>query len=117
MNARLKQIQNWRELAEQAEWSAALLAKKCGVSLRTLERHFLEKFGKCPRCWIGEMQQQRALEHLRSGFNVNETANKVGYGHTSSFCRKFPGLREKANQMAQLQLDQANLSQTANQLS
>jgi len=114
MNTRLNLIQNWPERAEHSQWSAALMAQNCGVSLRTLERHFLEKFGKCPRCWIGQMQQQRALEHLSGGFNVNETAAKLGYGHTSSFCHKFPRLREKAMQTVESQLAQSNMSQTPN---
>jgi len=117
MNTRLNQIQNWSQLAEQAGWSVSALAKNCGVSVRALERHFLATFGKCPRCWIGEVQQQRALEHISHGSNVNETATKLGYRHTSSFCHKFPGLREKATQTAQSQLAQANMSQTPNYLS
>jgi AraC-like DNA-binding protein len=114
MNTRLNHIQNWNELAEQTKWSVSALAEKCDASVRTLERHFHEKFGKCPRGWIGELQQQRALEHLRGGLNVNETASKMGYGHTSSFCRKFPGLREKAMKTAESSAAQANMSQTPN---
>ena len=42
-NSRLKHIQNWPEWARVANWSAATLAQNCGVSLRTLERHFLKE--------------------------------------------------------------------------
>jgi transcriptional regulator GlxA family with amidase domain len=52
MNGRLHQIQNWSELAHEAKWSAAALAKKCGVSLRTLERHFLKAMGRRPQTWL-----------------------------------------------------------------
>ena len=59
MNSKLNHIQNWPELAEQARWSAALLAKKCGVSLRTFERFLLAKYGKCPRVWFAELEEKQ----------------------------------------------------------
>jgi transcriptional regulator GlxA family with amidase domain len=42
MNSRVHQIQNWPELARQADWSVALLARNRPVSVRTLERYFLK---------------------------------------------------------------------------
>ena len=116
MNSKLNLINNWPELAEQSGWSVSAMAKKCGVSLHTLERHFLETFGKCPRWLIGEMKRQRALELLSGGFNVNETAAKLGYAHASTFCNKFPGLREKAMKTPQSQFAQVNLAKSPNLL-
>jgi len=101
MNSKLNHIENWPELASQANWSASALAKKCGVSVRTLETHFLEKFGNCPRTWMAEKRQRLAIELLEAGCNVKETAAKLGYAHASTFCNKFPGLRKKAMQTAQ----------------
>jgi AraC-like DNA-binding protein len=92
MNTRLNQIQNWSALTEQVGWSAALLAKKCGVSLRTLERHFLEKFGKCPRFWIAEQRRSKAIELRRDGWAIKEIAGTLGYEHASNFSRKFPDI-------------------------
>jgi AraC-like DNA-binding protein len=114
MNTRLNQIQNWSELAEQARWSLSALAKRVGVSLRTLERYVLGRFGKCPRAWIAEVKEKRVIELFRDGCNVNETATKLGYAHTSSFCHKFRGLREKAMKTPESQSAQANMSQTPN---
>jgi transcriptional regulator GlxA family with amidase domain len=45
MNTCLHCIQNWLELAQQANWSAATLAKMCGVPVRTLERYFHQANG------------------------------------------------------------------------
>jgi transcriptional regulator GlxA family with amidase domain len=42
---RLKDIQNWRERAQAAKWSAATLAQNRGVSVRTLHRHFKKEMG------------------------------------------------------------------------
>jgi len=117
MNTRLNQIQNWTERAEQAGWSVSAMARKCGVSVRTLETHFLKKFAKCPRTWMAEQRQRMAIELLQDGCNVNETATELGYAQASSFCRKFPGSRKKAVQMAQSHPAQANIAQTANSFS
>ena len=89
MNSRLHQIQNWTELARQANWSATLLAKKCNVSVRTLERFFHEKMGKSPQVWLAEQRQREALELLRVSSSVKETAITLGYKHPTHFSRDF----------------------------
>jgi AraC-like DNA-binding protein len=89
MNSRLHHIQNWPELAGRAEWSAALLAKQCKVSARTLERFFHEMMGVCPRVWLFEQRQRQALELLRDGSSVKETAIMLGYKSPTHFSRDF----------------------------
>jgi transcriptional regulator GlxA family with amidase domain len=89
MNGRLQWIQKWEELARQANWSAEKLAKKCDVSLRTLERYFLETMGKCPRAWLCEQRQRCAIELLRDGCKVKKTATLLGYKHATHFSREF----------------------------
>jgi AraC-like DNA-binding protein len=89
MNGRLQWIEKWEELARQANWSAAALAEKCDVSLRTLERYFIEKTGKCPQTWLCEQRQQQAIELLRRGCKVKETAEFLGYKHATHFSREF----------------------------
>ena len=89
MSGRLHQIQNWSELAQAVNWSAATLAKKCGVSLRTLERHFLKAMDRRPQTWLCEQRQQQAIELLRDGCNVTKTATLLGYKHATHFSREF----------------------------
>ena len=89
MNCRLEWTQNWKELAHEANWSATALAEKCGVSLRTLERHFLKAMDRRPQTWLCEQRQQQAIELLRDGCNVKETAKLLGYGHATHFSREF----------------------------
>jgi transcriptional regulator GlxA family with amidase domain len=86
---RLKHIQNWPELAREAKWSVSALAKKCGVSVRTLERFYLKEIGKCPKAWLSEQRQRRAIELLRGGSSVKETAAYLGYKHATHFSREF----------------------------
>lgn len=45
----------------------------------------LAKLGKCPRAWITELKGKRAIELLRNGSNVNETADRLGYQHARNF--------------------------------
>jgi AraC family transcriptional regulator len=89
MNTRLHHIQNWPELAQQVKWSAAALAKKCGVSVRTLERYFFNHMGKGPKAWLSEQRQNQAIELLQKGCSVKETAACVGYKHATHFSREF----------------------------
>jgi|SRR6185437_3088434 len=82
-------IENWAELAREANWSVAMLAKQCGVSVRTLERYVLEKEGRQPKAWLNAKRHQLAMELLRSGYSVKETADFVKYTQASSFSREF----------------------------
>jgi AraC-like DNA-binding protein len=89
MNTRLHHIQNWPKLARATNWSAAALAKKCGVSVRTLERYFLKEMGKRPKAWLSEQRQHRAIALLQDGSTVKETAASLNYKHATHFSREF----------------------------
>lgn len=88
-NSRLNQTQNWLDLATEASWSVANLAKRSGVSVRALERYFLENTGKPPKVWLTEQRQKKALALLRDSFSVKETAIRLGYRYTNNFSRDF----------------------------
>ena len=89
MNTKLKQIQDWTPLARQAEWTVSKLAKLCGVSVRTLERHFLKSFGQSPEAWMTKQKHKQAAELLHDQSSVKETASLVGYAHATTFAREF----------------------------
>ncbi len=89
MNTRLNHIQNWSELTQQASWSVAVLARKRGVSVRTLERYFRKRMPKSPKAWLLEQRQLRAIELLRDGCSVKETAALLGYTHADHFSHEF----------------------------
>ena len=89
MNSRLNQVQNWPELARQAHWSAATLAKNCGISLRTLERYFLKEMGKRPKTWLTEQRQWEANELIQGGSSVKETAAQLDFKHPSHLTNAF----------------------------
>jgi AraC-like DNA-binding protein len=89
MNTKLNSVQNWPELARQAKWSVAALAKLCGVSKDGLRRHFHEQTGKSPKTWLSEQRQHQAIELLRDGSSIKEIAACLGYKQQTNFTRKF----------------------------
>ena len=89
MNSRLLHIQNWPELAQQANWCVAALARLCGVSVKTLERHFHKNMGTTVKALLVEQRQHRAIELLRDGSSVKETASQLGYSYAHHFSREF----------------------------
>jgi len=88
-NPRLSHIQDWPQLAHEAGYSVSGLAKSCSVSVRSLERLCLTTFGDTPRRWLNALRMQRAIELLRHGSNVNQTADRLGYHDRSHFSREF----------------------------
>jgi AraC-like DNA-binding protein len=89
MNAHLHHTQNWDELAYEVNWSASKLAKKCGVSVRTLQRYFIKQLDKTPKAWLTKQRQYKAFDLLRGGKSVKETASQLGYQHQQHFSREF----------------------------
>lgn len=65
------------------------LAKHCGVSVRTLERFFLAAFGDTPRHWLKRLRILKAVEFLRRGHTIKETAFQLGYLEPSHLSREF----------------------------
>jgi transcriptional regulator GlxA family with amidase domain len=89
MNTKLKNIQNWSELSEQANWSVLKLAKLCKISVRTLERYFLKTMNKKPKSWLSEERHKKAAMLMRGGMSVKATALQCGYSHPNTFSREF----------------------------
>jgi AraC-like DNA-binding protein len=88
-NSPLHRIQHWPQLAHEAKYSVKALAKACGVSVRVLERLFLPALGDTPRRWLKRLRMERAVELLRDGSSIKETAACLGYEDPSHFSREF----------------------------
>jgi transcriptional regulator GlxA family with amidase domain len=89
MSARLFLIQNWSEIARRAKWSAAVLAKDCGVSERTLRRYFLKTRQQGPGVWLAKERLRHAHHLLDENHSVKETAIRLGYQQSYNFSRQF----------------------------
>ena len=88
-NSHLRRIEDWPRLAHAELYSVAAVAQACGVSVRVLERFFLATEGEAPRRHLKHLRMQRALELLREGCNVSQTADRLGYHDHSHFSREF----------------------------
>jgi len=65
------------------------LARKAGLSERSLFRNFQKETGLTPGQWRRQMQVLRSLELLAKGRSVTETSFEVGYESLGAFIRAF----------------------------
>jgi AraC-like DNA-binding protein len=70
--------------------TAESLAEIAGVSLRTLQRVFRERFDTSPMSWLMEARLLEAARLIRSGDDpVTKIAYRVGFKDPSHFTRRF----------------------------
>jgi AraC-like DNA-binding protein len=81
--------QSWETLAARANYRPAPLAIICGVSLRTLQRHFRAQYNLTVCAWLNSVRLELALERLSHGARVKEVALELGFKQLSSFSRAF----------------------------
>ena len=89
---RLGRINDWPERARHANWCVATLAKNCGVSPSSLERHFQETLGECPREWLNVERMRQACELLCDHTSAKEAAILLGYRNQHHFSHAFKKL-------------------------
>jgi len=86
---RLELITDWLKRAQEAGWGVKTLAENCGVSRRTLERHFLKAIHKTPHAWMKAERNKQARAELQAGTDVKQAAQKLGYKNQHHFAREF----------------------------
>lgn len=89
MHSRLNRIEDWSLLARDARYSVILIARRCGVSSRHLERYFQVKFQKSPHAWLRELRMKRAVELLRDGSDLKQVADQLCYREAAHFHHDF----------------------------
>lgn len=89
MNTKLNHNIDWAMLAQKAEWSASKLAQLLGISVRTLERHFVKSLGRKPKAWLVEQRQRHAAFILSNGCSVKETAASLRYKRPSQLTAQY----------------------------
>ena len=89
MNSRLSKIKNWAARGEEAGFHAAELATNCGVSLRQLERYFVEQCWSTPTDWLRQLRCCRAVELILRGYSNKAVIEELGFGNVSHLCHDF----------------------------
>ena len=83
---------DWGVLAEKTHFHARAFANELQVSLRQLERLFLQRYGKPPQQWLDERRIMIAAHALASGSRVKEVYLELGFCDRSNFSRRFASL-------------------------
>ena len=79
----------WARLARECLYDERLVARRCTVSVRQLQRYFLEDLGRTPKSWLNEQRMIAARNLLFEGLAVKMVASQLGFKQTSHFCREF----------------------------
>lgn len=86
---RCKAEVSWEKLARDAHFRPQALAELCGVSMRTLQRYFRERYNQTVSDWLRELRLNEAVTSLRACDSVKEVAFELGYKQPSHFTRDF----------------------------
>ena len=89
MNSVLAPDQQWEILAKEALFRPSNLARLCGVSVRTLQRHFKKNYGLTVSEWLRMTRMREAYQRLKNGQTVKEVAYSLGYKQLSHFSADF----------------------------
>ena len=79
----------WESLALASSFKPGLLARRCGVSLRTLQRHFTKHYGITLSESLRRMRLSLAFARLQHGERIKCVAYDLGYKQLSHFSRDF----------------------------
>lgn len=85
-------LHNWQHLAATARFKPLALAELCGLSLRTVQRHFKKQYRVTLGDWLRSYRLQLAYDRLRAGESVKCVAIDLGYKQLSHFSRDFKKL-------------------------
>lgn len=88
-SSQLERITEWALLAHKAEYRAQNLARSIKISLRQLERFFIEHFGRPPQEWLDELRLVKAAVLLVAGHRVKEVSGNLGFKDVSHFSKRF----------------------------
>lgn len=86
----IRNLQIWMEGPVDADLSGAVLARRAGLSLRTLQRRFSDNAGCTPSQYVQELRMEKAKGLLeQTSQPVSQICWAVGYHDVSAFCRLF----------------------------
>lgn len=89
MKSHLDRDSDWADWGAKAGYKASALAKLRNVSLRQLERYFIDYYGRPPQEWLNELRMAKSAVLLVDGHRVKEVALRLGFDSASNFSRKF----------------------------
>src|SRR5215831_11674253 len=89
MSGKLSKVENWATLARGAGYRPSMMAALCAVSLRQLERFFVDRFGASPGKWTRELRIQAARDRISAGLSNKEVVDELRFANPSHLCHEF----------------------------
>lgn len=89
IRSHLRRLGTDEELLVRIRFSPGELARRYGVTLRQMERYFLEAIGTPPKPWLQERRIQMADRLLREGGSVKAVALHLGYSSGSALAEQY----------------------------
>src|SRR5437867_8926625 len=88
-SSRLDRITDWDIRARRATYQVKALAHQCEVSLRQLERYFVNRFRSRPHAWLNRLRMREACKLLLKGYLIKQIALELGFKQVTHFSRVF----------------------------
>jgi len=85
-------VRSWEELARDARFQPAVMAARCDISLRQLERVFMANFKKTPKVWTRELRCRLARQLVAQGWKIKAVADELHFVDTAHLCHEFKNL-------------------------
>lgn len=89
VNGSLLTIEQWEQVAREADFNPAKMASLCSISERQLQRLFQQHLRCTPSHWLRELQCRLAKDLITQGYSNKAAANELKFANESHFCREF----------------------------
>jgi len=89
VNGSLLTIEQWEQVAREADFNPAKMASLCSISERQLQRLFRRHLHCTPSHWLRELQCRLAKDLISQGYSNKATASALKFANESHFCREF----------------------------
>lgn len=89
MSSGLLTIEEWEQVAKEADYNPAKMATLCSISERQLQRLFKQHLHCTPSRWLRTLQCRLAKQLISQGYSNKAAAAELKFSSESHFCREF----------------------------
>jgi len=82
-------IEEWEQVAREADFNPAKMATLCSISERQLQRLFRQHLHLTPSRWLRNLQCRLAKRLIAQGYSNKAAAAELKFSSESHFCREF----------------------------
>jgi AraC-like DNA-binding protein len=89
MGGSLLTIEQWEQVAREADFSPSKMASLCSISERQLQRLFRKHLHCTPSHWLRELQCRLAKQLISRGYSNKDAAIELKFATDAHLCREF----------------------------